>query len=268
MLSPVILRRQSPDPAYVIKTAGSDVGRLWHQRHFRKNSTIFFSAVPPVVIASRSLGRRLAELGVERKRIVLGGGAYVPLDEFNPRGAQLQLAEFIEGSDVNVPVNRAIIGMYGKLGSVRVFCITSCPATLHRQGRAGPPCRNGPGAPTRSQGISRHHWKLALQDHVTQLPFLPHWRVPEFLRMCSLVCCLEQDFPIRAHAPIIAQEAMATGVCTLLSQEIAAKQPDSHLLVHGFNCLIVAMPPTMTKSPGASSAHHVTRGIGDRRAGM
>src|SRR5215510_196889 len=94
---------------HVIKTAGSDVGRLWHQRHFRELYDFLFRHAA-VVIASRSLGRRLVELGVERKRIVLGGGAYVPLDEFHPRGAQLQLAEFIEGTDVNVPVNRPVIG--------------------------------------------------------------------------------------------------------------------------------------------------------------
>ena len=38
--------------------------------------------------------------------------------------------------------------------------------------------------------------RLGLAEVVLQLPFLPHWRIPEFLRGCLAVCCLEQDFPI------------------------------------------------------------------------
>ena len=45
--------------------------------------------------------------------------------------------------------------------------------------------------------------ELGLTDRVLQIPFLPHWRVPEFLRGCLAVCCLEQDFPIGFHTPII-----------------------------------------------------------------
>lgn len=224
---------------HVIKTAGSDVGRLWHQRHFRELYDFLFRHAT-VVIASRTLGRRLVELGVERQRIVLGGGAYVPLDEFHPCGVQLQLTEFSARSDVIVSADRTIIGMYGKLGERKgIFALLHA---LRRCLDRGVPVHLAAMVQGRQREAREFRdtvAKLALYDHVTQLPFLPHWRVPEFLRMCSLVCCLEQDFPIRAHAPIIPQEAMATGVCTLLSQEIAAKQPEAHLLVHGFNCLVV-----------------------------
>ena len=41
-----------------------------------------------------------------------------------------------------------------------------------------------------------------------QLPFLPHWRVPEFLRGCLAVCCLEQGFQITFHTPIIPREVL------------------------------------------------------------
>ena len=53
--------------------------------------------------------------------------------------------------------------------------------------------------------------ELGLADRVLQIPFLPHWRVPEFLRGCLAVCCLEQDFPIGFHSPIIPLEVLLCG---------------------------------------------------------
>ena len=54
---------------------------------------------------------------------------------------------------------------------------------------------------------------LGLADRVLQIPFLPHWRVPEFLRGCLAVCCLEQGFPIEFHAPMIPREVLLCGTC-------------------------------------------------------
>jgi hypothetical protein len=70
-----------------------------------------------------------------------------------------------------------------------------------------------------------------------QIPFLPHWRVPEFLRGCLAVCCLEQDFPISFHSPIIPLEVLLCGACLVGSTEIIRKLPNREQLAHGYNCV-------------------------------
>ena len=62
-------------------------------------------------------------------------------------------------------------------------------------------------------------------DRVLQIPFLPHWRVPEFLRGCLAVCCLEQDFPIGFHSPIIPLRSAALRPCLVASAEVIRKLP-------------------------------------------
>ena len=81
--------------------------------------------------------------------------------------------------------------------------------------------------------------KLGLTDRILQIPFLPHWRVPEFLRGCLAVCCLEQDFPIGFHSPIIPFEVLLSGTCLVASTELIAKLPAHGRLPHGYGCVAI-----------------------------
>ena len=81
------------------------------------------------------------------------------------------------------------------------------------------------GQPAVEEAFRARVRKLGLVDRVLQIPFLPHWRVPEFLRGCLAVCCLEQDFPIRFHAPIIPREVLLCGTCLVASTELIRKLP-------------------------------------------
>jgi hypothetical protein len=65
--------------------------------------------------------------------------------------------------------------------------------------------------------------ELGLIDRVLQIPFLPHWRVPEFLRGCLAVCRLEQNFPIGFHSPITPLEVLLYGACLVGSTEVIRK---------------------------------------------
>jgi hypothetical protein len=80
---------------------------------------------------------------------------------------------------------------------------------------------------------------FGLADRILQLPFLPHWRVPEFIRGCLAVCCLEQDFPIRFHSPIMPREVLLCGTCLVAATEVIRKLPHSSQLPHGFGCVAV-----------------------------
>jgi hypothetical protein len=81
--------------------------------------------------------------------------------------------------------------------------------------------------------------ELGLTDRVLQIPFLPHWRVPDFLRGCLAVCCLEQNFPIGFHSPITPLEVLLCGACLVGSTEVIRKLPNPEQLVHGYNCVAI-----------------------------
>ena len=79
----------------------------------------------------------------------------------------------------------------------------------------------------------------SLVNHVRQIPFLPHWRVAEFLRSCLAVCCLEQDFPIVFHAPVVAREVLTCGSCLVGSTEVIRKLPGHERLPDGYGCVAI-----------------------------
>ena len=91
----------------------------------------------------------------------------------------------------------------------------------------------------RSKGFRDARGELGLTDRILQIPFLPHWRVPEFLRGCLAVCCLEQDFPIVFHTPIIPREVLLCGTCLVGSTEVIRKLPGYERLPHGYGCVAI-----------------------------
>jgi hypothetical protein len=78
--------------------------------------------------------------------------------------------------------------------------------------------------------------QFGLVDCVLQIPFLPHWRVPEFLRSCMAVCCLEQGFGI-VHSPIIPIEVLLCGACLVASTELIDKLPCQQQLLNESGCI-------------------------------
>jgi hypothetical protein len=80
---------------------------------------------------------------------------------------------------------------------------------------------------------------FGLADRILQLPFLPHWRVPEFIRGCLAICCLEQDFPIGFRTPIILREVLLCGTCLVAATEVIRKLPGYSQLPHGFGCVAI-----------------------------
>ena len=63
--------------------------------------------------------------------------------------------------------------------------------------------------------------------------------MPEFLRGCLAVCCLEQDFPISVHSPIIPVEVLLCGSCLVASTEVIRKLPQWDRLPHGYGCVAI-----------------------------
>jgi glycosyltransferase involved in cell wall biosynthesis len=234
---------------HVARMAGSDAGRLWHHRQLAPlYDHVLRSA--QVVIGTGPLAERLIQHGVEPARIAFGGGYAVPEDLFVPDGVPLdltalraevevvpELRDFLWGDFAG---DRPYFGVYGKLGERKgSFAILAAMHRLKRAGLEAGLLALAHGPPAVERAFRARVRKLGLADRVLQIPFLPPWRVPEFLRSCLAVCCLEQDFPIAAHAPIVPLEVLTCGACLVASTELLRKLPAYARLPHGYGCVAI-----------------------------
>ncbi len=233
----------------VVRMAGSDAGRLWHHPQLEAlYDHVLRSA--EIVIAGGSVARRAIEHGVEAGRIAFGGGYEVPETFFTPNGPVLDfqaLRKEVESSgEAGDPFwgelsgERKHFGVYGKLGETKgSFALLSA---MHRLKLAGVDIglvALAHGMPKVEQKFRQMAQELDLGDRILQIPFLPHWRVPEFLRGCLAVCCLEQDFPIRIHTPVVAREVLLCGCCLVASAELLRKLPGHDRLASGYGCVAI-----------------------------
>jgi glycosyltransferase involved in cell wall biosynthesis len=243
------LAAQMTGVPHVVRMAGSDAGRLWRHPQFELlYDHVLRSA--EVVVAASPVAERAVERGIAADRITLGGGFAVPEELFAPEGAQLDfqevqaaaradpgLSELVWGG---FTADRPYFGVYGKLGERKgSFALL---AALHRLMQGGVDIglvALAHGGPTVQRGFRARAMELGLADRVLQIPFLPHWRVPEFLRGCLAVCCLEQGFPIAFHAPMIPREVLLCGTCLVASTELIRKLRSYERLPHGYGCVAV-----------------------------
>jgi glycosyltransferase involved in cell wall biosynthesis len=234
---------------HVARMAGSDAGRLWHHPQF---ATLYDHVLrsAELVIATGTVASRAVERGVAPARIVDAGRFRVPEDLFTPQGPALDL-EKLRAEVERAPEMRASIwgtfagewpyfGIYGKLGQNKgSFALLSAMQRLKSEGLQVGLVALAHGHPEIDERFQTHARKLGLTERVLQLPFLPHWRVPEFLRGCLAVCCLEQGFPIGFHSPIIPMEVLLCGKCMIASSEIVAKFPGYRTLPDRYACVVV-----------------------------
>jgi glycosyltransferase involved in cell wall biosynthesis len=235
--------------AHVVRMAGSDAGRLWHHPQFEAlYDHVLRSA--EVVVAGGVVAERAIQRGVDPDRIAFGGGYVLPEHLFTPDGPSIDLdalrAEIELDPELrnqlwgDFAADRPYFGIYGKLGGNKgSFALLEA---LHRLKLAGSDVglvALAHGKPDVEARFRERALELGLADRILQIPFLPHWRVPEFLRGCLAVCCLEQDFPIGFHSPIVPREVLLCGTCLVGSTEVIRKLPGYEGLPHGYGCVAV-----------------------------
>jgi glycosyltransferase involved in cell wall biosynthesis len=140
-----------------------------------------------------------------------------------------------------MPGDRASIGIYGKLSEYKgSYDLIAALARCKEAGQhfnfvvmAGGYQRARFLAAVRDAGLADCTWTL---------PFLPHWRVPEFLRSLTAACFLERRFPIAIHTPGVPAEVLSTGTCLVVSREISEKQRFRGDLRHGENGFLINEP--------------------------
>jgi glycosyltransferase involved in cell wall biosynthesis len=243
------LAAQITGKPHVVRMAGSDAGRLWRHPQFEfLYDHVLRSA--EIVIAAGAVAERATGRGVARDRIISGGGFEVPEHIFSPDGPKLDIAALRREAERDCDLHgllwgdfaadRPYFGIYGKLGGSKgSFALLRAMHRLKSSGRDVGLVALAHGEAAVEDDFRTLVRKLDLTDRILQIPFLPHWRVPEFLRGCLAVCCLEQDFPITLHAPIIPREVLLCGSCLVASTELIRKLPAYETLPHRYGCIAI-----------------------------
>jgi glycosyltransferase involved in cell wall biosynthesis len=236
---------------HVLRTAGSDAGRLWQLPQLGPLYT-HIATMADTLICGPTTARKMQEAGVDPQRIAAKPARHVNLVElFTPDGPPLDVMrlrqetqrendEFLNSLVGTYNPSLIYIGVYGKLGKAKgTPSLLTAFKRLRDHGFPVGLLLMAHERPSEVGALRDYVADNDLKEHVCQLPFLPHWRVPEFIRRCVAVCCLEQDFPIKFHDPIIAREVLTCGGCLIGSAEVIGKLPHSHRLVDGDHCVVV-----------------------------
>jgi glycosyltransferase involved in cell wall biosynthesis len=234
---------------HVVRMAGSDSGRLWRHPQFEALYDHVLRSAAAVVATGMIAGRAIKH-GVRPERIVAGGILEVPEDLFCPDGPVLDPAALRQEIESEPEVREMLwgsfagktpyFGIYGKLGDSKgSFALLAAMQQLKQRGLDVGLVAMAHGWPTLESKFRARAEELGIVDRVLQIPFLPHWRVPEFLRSCLAVCCLEQDFPIAAHTPIVAREVLTCGACLIGSTEVIRKLPNYSRVPDGYGCVAI-----------------------------
>src|SRR5207244_1505592 len=182
---------------HVVRMAGSDAGRLWHHPQLEPlYDHVLRSA--ELVIAIGSVADRAIRHGVDPNRIAAGGAFVVPDDLFTPEGRAIDLAALRAeiGSDADLrdllwggfTGDRPYVGVYGKLGETKgSFALLSVLHQLKRNGLDVGLVALAHAGPAVERRFRERATELGLEPRILQIPFLPHWRMPEFLRGCLAV---------------------------------------------------------------------------------
>jgi glycosyltransferase involved in cell wall biosynthesis len=234
---------------HVVRMAGSDAGRLWrHPQIEALYDHVLRSAAS--VIATGVVAGRAIKHGVRPERIAAVGGFEVPEDLFRPDGPALDLVALRREVEPDPELRDLLwggfagelpyFGIYGKLGETKgSFALLAAMQRLKQSGLKVGLVAMAHGWPALESKFRLRAEEFGVADRVLQIPFLPHWRVPEFLRSCLAACCLEQDFPIVFHAPVIAREVLMCGTCLVGSTEVIRKLPDHERVPDGYGCVAI-----------------------------
>jgi glycosyltransferase involved in cell wall biosynthesis len=234
---------------HVVRMAGSDAGRLWRHPQFEAlYDHVLRSAA--AVIATGVVAGRAIKHGVRPERMAAAGGLELREDLFRPDGPVLDLAALRREVELDPDLRDSLwggfagdlpyFGIYGKLGETKgSFALLAAMERLKQIGIEVGLVAMAHGWPALEGKFRSRAEELGVTDRILQIPFLPHWRVPEFLRSCLAACCLEQDFPIAFHAPVVAREVLTCGTCLVGSTEVIRKLPDHERAPNGYSCVAI-----------------------------
>lgn len=210
----------------ILRHAGSDISRLFDSPFLNTLFMELFKSVNKIV-TYQSTAKWFLDWGIPESKIFLNNNESVDTKAFNPNAKPMDLSKYknnIEG----LPV----ITYIGKTSTSKgIFEFIQALSELKEDFVSLFVTRGG-----RKLKDKLKAFKLEEKSIVTG--FLPPWRIPSAIKVSNCVVLPERDFPILIHNPILLREVMATGVCSVISNEIGMKFPDRSL-EDGVNTIIV-----------------------------
>jgi glycosyltransferase involved in cell wall biosynthesis len=230
--------------------AGSDAGKLWDHPQFEPLYDEVLRAALAVLTGGQARRKAIAK-GLLPARVTFDGGFSLSDRLFSPDGPKLDVSQLAKDAKGDKEFGETVwggqlsgkpcIGLDGKLGPKKGSLeLLRAIAKLRASGRELNLLVMAHGRGAFQQRFRELASELGIADCVMQIPFLPHWRVPEFLRACEAVCCLEQDFPIAMHTPIVAREILLCGGRLIASTEMLGKLGASGPVHDNWQCVAIS----------------------------
>lgn len=239
-----------------VRHAGSDVGALFQSPELQTAYRQVILAAD-YIVATPATYRSFLHLGVPKERLYFPAGTCLPPKVFTPNAEPLDVNAYLTWAQEHLPRDPyygafrqlaqkpfrpdvPTIGIYGKIGASKgSFDLLQALGRLQKEGMVFQLLALAQGSPSVLGDFTTSIQEQGLANVTWLLPFLPHWNVPHFLRVCTAICFLERDFPIPIHTPLIPVEVFSCGTCLLLSHEMAEKQTYRDQLQHGTNVFLV-----------------------------
>ncbi|TCW85703.1 hypothetical protein C5O80_11125 [Burkholderia sp. SRS-46] len=239
-----------------LKHAGSDVGRLLQNPELR---TLYGEAMRKAdyIFASGSTTRRFLKEGVDASRLYRLSPACYPDDLYTPDCEPLDIRRHVadareelrrSGFDPlfeafppsNYDPKRMSVGIYGKVGEQKgSYDLIHALGLLKQRGVDFNFFGVTNGSKKNLEEFLHRIRAADLLDRTIWMPFVPHWKIPAFIKLCDCVCFLEREFSIPIHRPAVASEVMLCSTCLIVSDEIASKHAHRSALRDGENVLVI-----------------------------
>lgn len=223
---------------YMVRHAGSDIGRLLGTAHLR---TTYLEVMRHAAgVCTGSGAEPFVAMGIPEDKVWIQRGFPVP-DVFHDEASPIDLVKMTQTSGIPFDPSLPTIGAYGKIGHVKgSFDLLHSLALLKKRGHRFNFVVVGGGRATAEFRTAIA--ELGLGDICHVMPFIPHWRIPSFIRACTCVTFLERDFPIAFHGPTVPREVVACGGCLVVSREVSERQSFAAGIEHGRNMFVVDTP--------------------------
>ncbi|GAB6177336.1 hypothetical protein JCM16814_22270 [Desulfobaculum senezii] len=235
---------------YYIRHAGSDITRLFDNHEFTYLYDAVLKSSNGVLTTHRSIGK-VQKIVQDQSKVKLIASDFLPQKYFMPEGEVLDVetllteldqhakqAKILDWSNGVYDNKKMSIGVYCKAGRNKGFIeiIDALSLIDGVEEKINLLLLTG-GSNLRS--LQNHIKKTKVCDVAFFIPFLPPWRIPSFLRLCDVVCALENNFSVPVHGPRIPREILSCGRCMIISKELVDKQVFSTDIVHKGNAMVV-----------------------------
>jgi len=199
----------------IVRHAGSDISRLFSSPYLNRLFVEVFRQADKIVTYPRYKDFFL-NLGIPENKLFYNRYLSVDTKVFNPNHPPLDLTKMTDKYKNGMP----IITFLGKFDPTKgLFELLQALEGIDEDFLLI--------LVTGGRGVERL-WHRVEESPIANktmiMEFLPPWRVASLLCSSTCVVCLERDFPIAAHSPILPREVMASGTCLIISKELFMKR--------------------------------------------